>query len=71
MPESKADTALRANMEVVNFKEYGDARGPEFLAHHPEARSIAESHLRQLGAPVAAAEFGIDDTAHFNQNQVA
>lgn len=50
MPETKADQALRSLGEVVNFLEFGDARGRSWLETHPEARGRAQERLREREA---------------------
>ena len=45
MPESRSEQIRHSNEEVANFLLCGDARGPEWLATHPEHRARAVSRL--------------------------
>jgi hypothetical protein len=57
MPESKADRTRHANEEILNFLSCGDARGPRWLADHPDALARAEQYKLQL---LGAAESSVD-----------
>ena len=48
MPQTKHEWARRSNEEIENFFDCGDARGPQYLDAHPEAREEASRHLRDL-----------------------
>ena len=61
MPDSKADHTRRSNEELVNFLEHGDARGPRWLATHPDARERAQQYLASHYRDSAALE--VDLTA--------
>jgi hypothetical protein len=52
MPESKADRTRHANEEVLNFLNYGDARGPRWLATHPDAQERAHRYKLELTGSV-------------------
>lgn len=41
MPESRAEQIRHSNEEVANFLTSGDARGPAWLANHPEHQARA------------------------------
>jgi hypothetical protein len=46
MPESRSDRAQQLNQEIVNFVEYGDARGPAWLQTHPQDQMKAQDFLK-------------------------
>ena len=59
MPESRSEQIRHSNEEVANFLSCGDARGPGWLATHPEHRARAASRLtsrRGLGDPGVRAD---------------
>jgi hypothetical protein len=60
MPESKADRTRHANEEILNFLNCGDARGPRWLAEHPDAQARAEQYTLQLRG---TAESSLDASA--------
>lgn len=45
--------AAAAEAELINFREFGDCRGPEYLETHPEARERA---VRELAGRAALAD---------------
>ncbi len=45
MPESRSEQIRHSNEELANFLICGDARGPAWLATHPEHRARALSRL--------------------------
>jgi hypothetical protein len=53
MPESRSDRAQQLNQEIVNFVEYGDARGPEWLQTHPQDQMKAQDFLKAASGPSA------------------
>jgi hypothetical protein len=48
------EDALRTRTEVATFATYGDVRGPEYLATHPEAAAAAAARLAVREAEKAA-----------------
>ncbi len=45
MPESKSEQVRHSNEEISNFMVCGDARGPKWLASHPDDRVRALGRL--------------------------
>lgn len=66
MPESRSEQIRHSNEEVANFLICGDARGPAWLARHPEHRARAMSRLTSRAHGVA-----ISDTASMEQDPSA
>ncbi len=46
MPESKSEQVRHSNEEISNFAVCGDARGPKWLAAHPDDRVRAVGRLQ-------------------------
>ena len=61
MPESRSEQIRHSNEEVANFLMCGDARGPAWLAGHPEHLARALNRVASRRGPAEFRHQAVDD----------